>query len=303
MGFRNYDPGLNSFLSRDMYNGALADLSLGMDPWNANRYAFAGGNPISHIELDGHEARELDRVSMDTTSTPPSDAAPAPPAANSAPQVLCDSSGLRCGIVSGWTPSPEEPTTSEARRNVAFAYLLGAAVVGCTLAPEACAAGALESVPGAEGAAITGAAGAGIFEFERDVERILGRGTAKATEEGGGKLLWTSWQNYPKVEAGGQTYAKIGDRLYSKHAVDRMQPSGLRYSPRPGPTEGGSTGGMPQIFQAGGDYGRSVSPNFIEDVIAGTRGVPQENGNILYDGGGLQVILSPEGRVVTVMTQ
>jgi len=54
MGFRNYDPGLNSFLSRDMYNGALADLSLGMDPWNANRYAFAGGNPISLIELDGH---------------------------------------------------------------------------------------------------------------------------------------------------------------------------------------------------------------------------------------------------------
>jgi RHS repeat-associated protein len=61
MGFRNYDPGLNSFLSRDMYNGALADVSLGMDPWNANRYAFAGGNPISHIELDGHLARELDR--------------------------------------------------------------------------------------------------------------------------------------------------------------------------------------------------------------------------------------------------
>jgi len=56
MGFRNYDPGLNTFLSRDMYNGALADLSLGMDPWNANRYAFAGGNPISHIELDGHKA-------------------------------------------------------------------------------------------------------------------------------------------------------------------------------------------------------------------------------------------------------
>jgi len=54
MGFRNYDPGLNSFLSRDMYNGALADLSLGMDPWNANRYAFAGGNPISLVELDGH---------------------------------------------------------------------------------------------------------------------------------------------------------------------------------------------------------------------------------------------------------
>jgi hypothetical protein len=87
-------------------------------------------------------------------------------------------------------------------------------------------------------------------------------------------------------------------------AVDRMQPSGMRYSSRPGPDEGGSTGGMPQIFQVGGsyDYGRSVSPNFVEDVIGNTAGDPQENGNYMHDGGGLQVILSPEGRVVTVMT-
>ncbi|TGN66335.1 hypothetical protein EXE59_22035 [Nocardioides eburneiflavus] len=54
MGFRNYDPGLNRFLTRDMYNGALDDLALGMDPWNTNRYAFSGGNPITGVELDGH---------------------------------------------------------------------------------------------------------------------------------------------------------------------------------------------------------------------------------------------------------
>jgi RHS repeat-associated protein len=60
MGFRSYAPGLNSFLSRDMYNGALADVAMGLDPWNANRYAFAGGNPISHVDLDGHLATELD---------------------------------------------------------------------------------------------------------------------------------------------------------------------------------------------------------------------------------------------------
>jgi hypothetical protein len=39
-----------------MYNGALADLKLGTDPWNTNRYAFAGGNPITGIEYDGHYA-------------------------------------------------------------------------------------------------------------------------------------------------------------------------------------------------------------------------------------------------------
>jgi RHS repeat-associated protein len=54
MGFRNYDPGLNRFLTRDMYNGALADMTLGSDPYTGNRYSFAGGNPISFVELDGH---------------------------------------------------------------------------------------------------------------------------------------------------------------------------------------------------------------------------------------------------------
>jgi RHS repeat-associated protein len=54
MGFRTYDPGLNQFLSRDMYGGALADMNLDTDPFTGNRYTFGDGNPISNIELDGH---------------------------------------------------------------------------------------------------------------------------------------------------------------------------------------------------------------------------------------------------------
>jgi RHS repeat-associated protein len=54
MGFRDYNPGLNRFLIRDTYNGALADLNLGLNPFTGNRYAFAGGNPTTNIELDGH---------------------------------------------------------------------------------------------------------------------------------------------------------------------------------------------------------------------------------------------------------
>ncbi|MHA4820153.1 golvesin C-terminal-like domain-containing protein, partial [Streptomyces aculeolatus] len=54
MGFRDYDPGLNRFLTRDMYNGALADMQLGTDPATGNRYAFTGGNPTTKVELDGH---------------------------------------------------------------------------------------------------------------------------------------------------------------------------------------------------------------------------------------------------------
>ncbi|MFG1777592.1 DNRLRE domain-containing protein [Micromonospora sp. NPDC049048] len=55
MGFRDYSPGLNRFLSRDSYNGALSDLRLSLDPWTSSRYAFGGGNPISVIEDDGHK--------------------------------------------------------------------------------------------------------------------------------------------------------------------------------------------------------------------------------------------------------
>jgi RHS repeat-associated protein len=54
MGFRDYDPGLNRYLTRDLYNGALADMNLATDPFTGNRYAFGGGNPVSFIEIDGH---------------------------------------------------------------------------------------------------------------------------------------------------------------------------------------------------------------------------------------------------------
>jgi hypothetical protein len=54
MGFRDYSPNLNRFLTRDMYEGALSDLALATDPFTGNRYAFGGGNPIGAVEIDGH---------------------------------------------------------------------------------------------------------------------------------------------------------------------------------------------------------------------------------------------------------
>nr|WTB34338.1 RHS repeat-associated core domain-containing protein [Streptomyces sp. NBC_00830] len=59
MGFREYDPATNRFISRDMYTRADADMSLGARPETSNRYGFAGGNPINSIELDGHEACDV----------------------------------------------------------------------------------------------------------------------------------------------------------------------------------------------------------------------------------------------------
>jgi RHS repeat-associated protein len=69
MGFRDYNPGLNRFLTRDSYDGALADLNLGSDPWTGNRYAFTGGNPISRVENDGHGWFD-DYLNMNSTPAP-----------------------------------------------------------------------------------------------------------------------------------------------------------------------------------------------------------------------------------------
>ncbi|NUF09855.1 hypothetical protein [Snodgrassella sp. ESL0324] len=45
----------------------------------------------------------------------------------------------------------------------------------------------------------------------------------------GNSLELNSWQNYPKKTIDGKQYASIGNRLYSQHAVDRMEPSWLGF--------------------------------------------------------------------------
>jgi hypothetical protein len=109
--------------------------------------------------------------------------------------------------------------------------------------------------------------------------------------KGSSNTYWGSWNDYQKVTVNGQKYAVVGGRLYSRHAVDRMQPSGNRY------------GGNSQIYQAGGDYGRSVSPTYVESVIQQVNPVVQENGNLSYTHGSLQVITNPQGYVVTIITK
>ncbi|GAA3485652.1 hypothetical protein GCM10018966_101850 [Streptomyces yanii] len=59
MGFRDYSPEHNRFISRDSYTGAAADMSLGAGAATSNRYGFAGGNPVNNIERDGHEACDV----------------------------------------------------------------------------------------------------------------------------------------------------------------------------------------------------------------------------------------------------
>lgn len=54
MGARRFGPDVARFLQPDLFLGALTDLGLSTDPLTANRYALAGGNPLSFLEWDGH---------------------------------------------------------------------------------------------------------------------------------------------------------------------------------------------------------------------------------------------------------
>jgi RHS repeat-associated protein len=134
-----------------------------------------------------------------------------------------------------------------------------------------------------------GRSGAGVVL--PNVNHISGNNVAR----GVGKTPWGSWNDYKKVvvkiDGKERTYAQVGNRLYSKHAVDRMQPSGFKH-----PNGQATT-------QAGGDYGRSVAPQYVEDVLNSIKPVIQENGNLKFVGGSLEVVTNPQGAVVTIMTK
>ena len=54
MGARRFGPDMGRFFQPDAFDGALSDVGLTLDPLTQNRYALAGGNPISYIETEGH---------------------------------------------------------------------------------------------------------------------------------------------------------------------------------------------------------------------------------------------------------
>jgi RHS repeat-associated protein len=54
MGARRYGPEVGRFIQEDSFDSALDDLGLSDDPLTNNRYALAGGNPVTFLEDDGH---------------------------------------------------------------------------------------------------------------------------------------------------------------------------------------------------------------------------------------------------------
>jgi RHS repeat-associated protein len=56
MQARSYRPEIGRFLTADRFESASGDFNLAADPLTQSRYAFAGGNPVSNVEWDGHDA-------------------------------------------------------------------------------------------------------------------------------------------------------------------------------------------------------------------------------------------------------
>ncbi len=97
------------------------------------------------------------------------------------------------------------------------------------------------------------------------------------------KLPWDSWQNYPKKTVDGRQYARIGDRLYSQHAVDRMQPTSLG-------SPAGTIG-----------PGKNISPNIVEHVIkTGVTETSISNGiqRTIYRAGDIGVVTENNGSII-----
>ncbi|WP_367672570.1 DUF6862 domain-containing protein [Serratia symbiotica] len=111
-------------------------------------------------------------------------------------------------------------------------------------------------------------------------------GAENAISQSESKLPWNSWQNYPKQTVDGRQYAQIGDRLYSQHAVDRMQLSGL-----------GSPAGT-------SGPGRNITPNMVEHTIkTGTPETSISNGipRTVYWSGDVGVVTENKSNVIVAI--
>jgi RHS repeat-associated protein len=135
MGARRFGPDIGSFLQQDQFSGALADLGLALDPLTQNRYALAGGNPISYVEWDGHVAQtlqQLENIKAEPAVTDPSPEIQRLENANSQPPAGPPANGAsRPGTtpVAGLAPSPA-PTSVSVGSRIAAA---GGAILGVLL--------------------------------------------------------------------------------------------------------------------------------------------------------------------------
>ena len=143
------------------------------------------------------------------------------------------------------------------------------------------------------GALISGGSPAGgppvLDPFSRLYDAVVG--CMRGSSGSGDGPLWSSWAALPKVWRNGRQYARINGRLYSQHAVMRMMPRGL-------------TAGMKKPT----DYGRSISPKWVEYVIRNPERVSTYTRNGVlrtsYQNGSVTVVTEESGYIiVSVITK
>lgn len=217
----------------------------------AQKAADRSGDPKIRGILEQAKLRSAEMARTPAKPTAPKGGSPLLPL-----MVVLGLGGVGYGVVSSkstWaaqesdTPANEDPNSDRIQKNRRrFKVAAVAAAVGFGI------------VYG--GPWLIGTAGPVIAKFVRDGGGSLQR---VATSEAGAllpeenaasqrlaamqKLPWNSWTQYPKAVLNGREYAKIGERLYTRHAVDHMMPRGLNIG--------------------AAAEGRGMSPTFVEDVI------------------------------------
>ena len=247
---RYYDPVIGTFISPDTIVPDVTSV------FSYNRYMYTRGNPLNRIDPTGH----IDGPYLD-------------PGSNCYRWCGVATMNPRPHPMAG---PPDLPTREQVQTTLD--------VIG-TVDPTGIADATNAAIYAAEGEYVDALLTAGAIlplgdalkagKYADEVVEFVGRNADE--------LLWTSWRNYPKTTLDGREYAQIGDRLYTRHAVDRMQPSGL-----------GAPAG--QIGP-----GRSISPNFIEEAIQnGTIETQIVNGveRTIYYSGNVQVATEQVGRIV-----
>jgi len=298
MRARPYRPDIGRFVTQDRFEASTGDLTLQSDALTQNRYAFAGGNPVSNVEFDGHRyynggydaggssveasrrnTRGGQQRPLSTRQTTTYAAAAVSYAASSAPVKRAPApvrrAPLRAGALTPYKPPADAP------RGLSLSDDVG--VFGDAL--EAVAENHQRNTPGsplyeppsAKEAAIEAASVIPVFRGARIAGALykLGskiRGAGKATK-GADEVPASApvgSSRSPMNAAGSNRASRVAGRPYGGHALDRMQ-------------------------------GRGITPSVVEDTIR--HGISRRQGlfrrNHYSEANDLTVITNWRGRVIT----
>ena len=65
------------------------------------------------------------------------------------------------------------------------------------------------------------------------------------------QIKWGYWDDYEKIVVNDKVYAKVGDWLYTRHAIENLYPLGMGMAP-------GHTSNHPPL---------NLSPKFVNDIL------------------------------------